>query len=189
MINQKYKYILYGMLISILCGIMLLIVFYFHRRGRTEKADYNGDGMPDAEMQFINGRAVTSWEDRNLDGKPDIWLNYLDGYAVSGYSDDDFNGTKETYSVYVKGVIDESYVDLDDDHKRDYVEYYKYGVLDKVEWEYNSNKVFRVWHYLLGIKRSEDLDTDGDGVFDVEAKYDKYEKAIGKRTLKKSDKE
>ena len=58
----------------------------------------------------------------------------------------------------------------------DYKIYSKYGVISQVDiYGKNSKQPIKKQYYKLGQLVSADFDSNGDGVYDITYKYDRYE--------------
>jgi len=70
-------------------------------------------------------------------------------------------------------------IDRNRDGKPDVIEYNTLGKLDSVEIiEPGTGKVRKRMFYKLDIKVQEEVDQDGDGVFEKVIKFDEYENPL-----------
>ncbi|MDH5639898.1 MAG: hypothetical protein OEY28_01285, partial [Nitrospira sp.] len=119
--------------------------------------------------------------DRNGDGKADVISIYDDGKLVSEKYDNDFDGYFEThYTVgrngfWLKGTIDRS-----QSGKPDVIMRYALGRLDVVEFYdlATGGLIKRDIYDRFGVKTREEIDQDGDGVFERVGHFDKYERPL-----------
>ncbi len=60
--------------------------------------DFDGDGIAELTLYYLEGVLVASAEDTNADGKPDFWLRYTpDWYADMEVRDRDFDGEPDEF--------------------------------------------------------------------------------------------
>jgi hypothetical protein len=118
--------------------------------------------------------------DRNADGKDDVVYEYNDRVPRSAKFDNNFDGFFETLAIYNRdGDVVRMEIDRNRDGKPDVIEYNTLGKLDSVEIiEPGTGKVRKRMFYKLDIKVQEEVDQDGDGVFEKVIKFDEYENPL-----------
>lgn len=138
--------------------------------------DYNGDGRLDETWTYApSGRLLKVEIDRNLDGKVDYVARYdARGRIESAELDDDFDGVFETRQWLKNGNVEWALTDTDGDGYPDQRTNYTHGVAESVEFiDPASGKPFRVEHFVLGMLKYADVDTDLDGTLDTRLRYNK----------------
>lgn len=118
--------------------------------------------------------------DRNADGKDDVVYEYNDRVPRSAKFDNNFDGYFETLSTYNQhGDVIRTEIDRNRDGKPDVIEYNTLGKLDSVELiDPGTGKVKKRMFYKLDVKVREEIDQDGDGVFEKVIKFDEYENPL-----------
>lgn len=118
--------------------------------------------------------------DRNGDGKADVVYVYDRNKVVGVKYDHDFDGHYETIYTYdrngdtLKGTIDRYRTG-----KPDIIQYYTHGKTDSVEYfDRETGKLRKRATYKFDVKVKEEIDQDGDGVFEKVVKFDEYENPI-----------
>lgn len=161
---------------------------------RNRRMDLDGDGVPEAVVQFHNGKAVKAEIDRNGDGRTDGYLFYRNGHREIGQIDSDYDGLFETLiDYYFTGVPAAIKYDRDRDGHPDYNRYFKNGYLYKVERDRNNDRIpdVRVLYELGpdykprsidGLQKVQrHYDDDFDGVFD------RYVESLRRVSVQKAD--
>jgi hypothetical protein len=115
--------------------------------------------------------------DRNADGKDDVVYEYAGRVPRGAKFDNNFDGFFETSSIYNRnGDVIRTEIDRNRDGKPDVIEYNTLGKLDSVEFiDPATGKVRKRMFYKLDVKIREEIDQDGDGVFEKVIKFDEYE--------------
>jgi hypothetical protein len=118
--------------------------------------------------------------DRNGDGKDDVILSYVDGVLREARYDDDFDGYFETRLEYNrKGLVTRGEIDRNHDGKPDLVEHYS---LERLLWQdfldKDTGRVVKRVFFKLGAKVREEIDQDGDGIFERTIHFNEFESAI-----------
>lgn len=124
--------------------------------------DHNGDGRIDETLYFDNEGNTSKIEaDENFDGKTDI-VYYLESFAyISSKEDVDYNGVYDIFHTY------------------------EHSVLKRTEIRPNNQdtpiltRVYHTDHYI------ELIDSDNDGAFDLERKFDRFERLLEEKKFKK----
>jgi hypothetical protein len=118
--------------------------------------------------------------DRNGDGKDDMILSYVGGVLRSASYDDDFDGYFETrYEYNRKGFVIRGEIDRNHDGKPDLIEDYTLNKLSSQEFlDKETGRVVKRSFYKLGAKVREEIDRDGDGIFEQTIHFDEFEFAI-----------
>jgi len=118
--------------------------------------------------------------DRNADGKDDVVYEYNGRVLRSVKFDNNFDGFFETLSIYNQhGDVIRTEIDRNRDGKPDVIEYNTLGKLDSVELiDPGTGKVRKRMFYKLDVKVREEIDQDGDGLFEKVIKFDEYENPL-----------
>jgi hypothetical protein len=118
--------------------------------------------------------------DRNADGKDDVVYEYNGRVPRSAKFDNNFDGFFETLAIYNRdGDVIRTEIDRNRDGKPDVIEYNTLGKLDSVEIiEPGTGKVRKRMYYKLDVKVREEIDQDGDGLFEKVIKFDEYENPL-----------
>ena len=118
--------------------------------------------------------------DRNADGKDDMILSYAGDVLQTASYDDDFDGHFETrYEYNRKGLVMRGEIDRNHDGKPDLIEDYTLGKLSSQDLlDKETGRVVKRSFYKLGAKVREEIDQDGDGVFERAIHLDEFESAI-----------
>ncbi|MCE4555497.1 DUF2007 domain-containing protein [Pelomonas cellulosilytica] len=164
-----------GMLIGLALGVGGTYAAY-RAPASTEGIDYNGDGQLDEKWTTSpNGLMLKAEVDRNLDGKIDYVVHYdAKGRVASAEADDNFDGVFETRQWFKNGNVAVSESDTDGDLYPDLRTHYTHGVVDTVEFiNPATGKPLRVEHYVMGVLKSAEVDSDGRGRLDVRLRYGK----------------
>lgn len=114
--------------------------------------DRNNDGMVDEQWNYDERGIISSGlGDDNFDGKWDRWYAYADGCLVHNEVDCDFNGIIDERVIYQNSVVIRSEVRPN-----------------------NAWKPSRIYLYRHGILWKEQIDTNLDGVMNLEITYDPF---------------
>lgn len=141
--------------------------------------DYNRDGKLDEQWHYVNNRIRKVEIDRNRDGKIDYSsLHDLTGLIESSTADDNFDGIFETDANYLDGNTVSVNVDTTGDGFKNYRSAFQHGVVTSTSlYSAASKKIIKTYTYDLRLMSSA-LDTNGDGILDVEIEYDANENII-----------
>lgn len=171
-----------NMKIFLLGGIVgaIIITSIYYLPIAQQKFDRNGDGKVDEKAIYINYQLSKMEFDRNFDGKPDFKYTYnRDGSPSTSESDENFDGIFETKATYRAGNVITSISDTTNDGFADYHVHYKHGVVEKILFKSpQSKKTVKVQYFKNMMLFKSELDTNGDGLFDVTYKYDDLEEII-----------
>jgi hypothetical protein len=173
--SHKLNYFLIGAAFA--TGILFLL---FRSPVSSQGIDYDGDGKFE-QMFYYRGNVTSKVEiDRNRDGEFDgRWLYDMSGIVESYESDDDFDGVFETSEAFREGIPVLATVDTNGDGQADIRHRYKSGVFAETEFlDPVTGRVKRLNRYALGKLTESELDTDGDGEFDIKTVYDEFEQPI-----------
>lgn len=148
-----------GLLVGILIGIGLTVIAYWAWNY------FSLTGTP---------------YDRNVDGKDDMVYEYVGRVLHGAKFDNNFDGFYETSSIYNQnGDVIRTEIDRNRDGKPDVIEYNTLGKLDSLEFiDPATGKVRKRMFYKLDVKVREEIDQDGDGVFEKVIKFDEYENPL-----------
>ncbi|MBH0187721.1 MAG: hypothetical protein HP493_02380 [Nitrospira sp.] len=119
-------------------------------------------------------------DDRNGDGKADVMSIYDDNKIVGEKYDNDFDGYFETsYTFGRNGYLLKATIDRSGKGKPDIIQHYTLGRIDTVEfYDLATGRLMKRATYKLDMKTKEELDQDGDGVFERVIQFDKYENPL-----------
>ena len=127
----------------------------------TVKLDRDNDSVTDVTYYYgRSGELVSSKEDNNFDGAVDAWFSFDYGFVSAGKTDSNFNGKWDSFSKFKDGVLVQ--VDFMPDE---------------------SDIVVRRYYYQDGVFYKELVDTDLDGEFDVENRFDPFGAKISSTEL------
>ena len=154
------------------------LIFWAYNTPVTEDGiDMNGDGVLDEKWIYRDNRISKTEVDRNFDRKIDI-VYFFDrrGILKEATFDDNFDGVFETVYKYKDGLTHSRNSDLNQDGNVDYRASFKYGDIDEVEilGEGRDTRSKRQ-KFQMGKLISAELDSNGDGNFDVVYEYDSLE--------------
>ena len=165
---------------AFLFGLMLgggLILWAYNTPVTEDGVDVNGDGVLDEKWIYRDNRISKTEVDRNFDRKVDI-VYFFDrrGILKEATFDDNFDGVFETVYKYKDGLTHSRNSDLNQDGNVDYRASFKYGDIDEVEilGEGQEPRSKRQ-KFQMGKLISAELDSNGDGNFDVVYEYDYFE--------------
>jgi hypothetical protein len=149
----------------------------------TSGIDHNQDGINDEIWTFKNNLLSKTEIDRNFDGDIDHIYDYnFRGILSKSKSDDDFDGVFESSNKFRRGNTYYYQSDTNGDGSPDYKMYLSYGVLYKIEiYSPEIKTPVKVQYYKLNKLVSAKYDSDLNGSFDTEYKYDEFE-GISKKT-------
>jgi hypothetical protein len=175
----------------VLFGLFLLglAIGYFLSPELTDRSTYTGvikseryaDGKAAVWTHYVNGQVVRVEEDRNHDGKPDAWFVYVAGKLHTSTYDNNFDGKPDSWITYKDRFTWVEKIDTDFDGKPDATIFYVNGLKQRVDWHPNdSANIERREIYEHDVLKKAYVDTDGDGIFDQEITYDRYERPIAK---------
>ncbi|MBS0180783.1 MAG: DUF2007 domain-containing protein [Nitrospira sp.] len=119
-------------------------------------------------------------DDRNGDGKADVISIYDNNKLVGEKYDNDFDGYFETQYTYNRnGYLLKGTSDRLRKGKPDIITYYTLGRIDMVEfYDLATGRLIKLATYKLDVKTKEEIDQDGDGVFEQVIHFDKYESPL-----------
>jgi len=176
-----------GLLVGLVIGIGATYAAY-RAPTATDGVDYDRDGLLDEKVTYSpNGMPLKLEADRNLDHKVDYVAHYdARGHIDSVESDDNFDGVFETKQWLRNGNIDATLSDTDGDGYPDLRSTYAHGVVETTEYiNPASGKPVRVEHYMLGVLKFADVDTDMDSNLDTRITYTKLAEVASKEPLAK----
>ena len=159
-----------------------LILWVYNSPVSKDGMDINGDGKLDERWIYRDNRISKKEVDRNLDNQIDI-IYYFDrkGILKEAKFDENFDGVYETEIKYKNGRPRSQGSDLNQDGNIDYRVSYKYGDVDEIVILGEGGDVrTKRQKYRMGKLVSAEIDTDGDGIFDVEYVYDNLEEVKAK---------
>lgn len=118
--------------------------------------------------------------DRNADGRDDLIYEYVGRVLRSAKSDNNFDGFYETFSIFNNdGDVIRTEIDRNRDGKADVIEYNTLGKLDSMDIiDPTTGKVRKRMFYKLDVKVREEIDHDGDGIFERVVAFDEYENPL-----------
>ena len=147
--------------------------------------DKDLDGKADLFFHYTDGLLVKTECDQNFDGKPDLWQYHTNNLVVSSDADVNFDGRIDSRFVYRHGITVSSAHDIDYNGTFDSVATYRAGVLQTVQVRPNGSQVVsRREDYSDGILRTEWVDADMDGAFDLKRTFDCMGMEIEETSLK-----
>lgn len=158
-----------GVIIGILIGVVVIYTTGRAKIGEWDavsssvKVDRNNDSLTDAIYYYgRNGDWISSKEDNNFDGKMDVWVSSDKGLASEVLADTDFNGEWDVRSVLVNGVV------------------------QRIDFVPNRGDVIvRQYQNRNGIFYKELIDTDLDGDFDIEKRFDPFGEEVSNIKLQR----
>lgn len=155
--------------------IVTLIRFDAEERPVSMERDTTGDGRVNAWYSYEQGRLDTVRMDTDGDGKPNVWQRYRGDLPMEQKNDKDGNGRVEEIVRYDgRGQPLESEHDLDGDGLFECIRRYRDGVLVRQEiYLDRSGSPKTVTEYAEEHPALERRDTNGDGLFDVEIRFDR----------------
>ena len=165
---------------AFLFGLMLgggLILWAYNTPVTEDGIDMNGDGVLDEKWIYRDNRISKTEVDRNFDRKIDI-VYFFDrrGILKEATFDDNFDGVFETVYKYKDGLTHSRNSDLNQDGNVDYRASFKYGDIDEVEiLGEGQDPRSKRQKFQMGKLISAELDSNGDGNFDVVYEYDYFE--------------
>ena len=165
---------------AFLFGLMLggvLILWAYNTPVTEDGIDMNGDGVLDEKWIYRDNRISKTVVDRNFDRKIDI-VYFFDrrGILKEATFDDNFDGVFETVYKYKDGLTHSRNSDLNQDGNVDYRASFKYGDIDEVEiLGEGQDPRSKRQKFQMGKLISAELDSNGDGNFDVVYEYDYFE--------------
>lgn len=152
---------------------------------QTVETDSNGDGRTDTWTTYVNGVGTQMRSDRNGDGKVDEIVRFENNLPQSNSQDNDFDGDYESQAGYLpdrKRTLTYS-IDRDGDGKPDYRVVGPFSIMQNEQWLDSQGRVVKqVRHDGLRALDGK-LDSDGDGVLDVERTYDERGEIVSTRPL------
>jgi hypothetical protein len=134
--------------------------------------DHDGDGRID-DRAFFSPQGLERMEyDRNHDGRVDEIVRFESGVAQRAESDNDFDGRFETRAGYRHGVFLDWESDYDGDGAVEYRMEANAGVIAREQWLDAESRVLKQVLYQGGLPRTQEFDSDGDGVFERRQRLD-----------------
>ena len=165
---------------AFLFGLVLgggLILLVYNTPVTEDGIDMNGDGVLDEKWIYRDNRISKTVVDRNFDRKIDI-VYFFDRRVIlkEATFDDNFDGVFETVYKYKDGLTHSRNSDLNQDGNVDYRASFKYGDIDEVEiLGEGQDPRSKRQKFQMGKLISAELDSNGDGNFDVVYEYDYFE--------------
>jgi len=165
-----------GLLLGALIGIGATFLAY-NTPVTIDGIDYNDDGKLDEKWVYRDNRITSIEADRNLDGSVDTIHKYNHkGRIYKTEVDDNFDGLFESTITYKRSnpVLQET--DTNQDGVIDYKAYFTYGVLTEIEiLDPTSSRSKKKQYYEMNKLVSSEFDSNDDGVYDKQYKYNYYE--------------
>jgi hypothetical protein len=163
-----------------LIGVVIgggLIYWAYNSPVTEDGIDMNGDGILDEKWIYKDHRISRTEVDRNFDGNIDIVYNFdRKGILKDSKQDDNFDGIFESVIKFNNGLIQTQDSDLNQDGNIDYKAQYKHGNIDEIvilgEGQDSRRKRQK---FKMGKRISAEYDSNGDGNYDIEYKYDYFE--------------
>lgn len=147
--------------------------------------DTDFDGKVDLLFYCVDGLLVKGEGDHNRDGKADLWQYYTNDLVVSSEADVNYDGRIDSRSVYRHGIGISSSHDTDYNGTFDSFATYRAGVIQTVQVRPNGSQVVsRREDYSDGVLRTEWVDADMDGAFDLKRTFDSMGMEIEETNLK-----
>ncbi|MGB5717499.1 MAG: DUF2007 domain-containing protein [Gammaproteobacteria bacterium] len=159
-----------------------LILWVYNTPVTEDGIDMNGDGVLDEKWIYRDNRIIITEVDRNFDRNADI-VYYFDrrGILKTAKYDDNFDGIYETEYKYKNGLTHFQSSDVNQDGNVDYRATYIYGNIDEIEILGEGGDLRKKRQkFRMGKLISAELDSDGDGSYDVEYTYDYFEEVESK---------
>ncbi|UJB18578.1 MULTISPECIES: DUF2007 domain-containing protein [Lysobacter] len=152
---------------------------------QTVETDSNGDGRTDTWTTYMNGVGTQMRSDRNGDGKVDEVARFDKNMLQATSQDNDFDGGYETQASYLhdKSRTFTYSIDRDGDGKTDHRVSAPFSVVQTEEWLDPQGRVVKQVRYSALRALDGKLDSDGDGVLDVERTYDERGEIVSTRPL------
>lgn len=154
---------------------------------RYYEEDTDGDGQPDVKhLVDKEERSTESRYDRNHDGTDDMLRAYhLDGHVVREEQDTDYDGKMDRFDdVDANGRTTHARFDFDGDGTVDSESWYDEDENVKKTITLREGKVAEEDLFEGGVIHSSIVDTNRDGVFDTEIRYDDFGVFIEARKMK-----
>jgi len=151
------------------------ICFDAEERPVSMERDTTGDGRMNAWYSYEQGRLQTVALDTDGDGKPNVWQTYRNDVPVEQKSDRNGDGRIEQIVRYDgQGQPLESEHDLDGDGILECVRRYRDGVVARQEiYSDRAGSPKIVTEYVKEEPTLEKRDTNGDGSYDVQVRFDR----------------
>lgn len=151
------------------------IRFDAEERPVAMERDTTGDGCVNAWYSYEQGRLDAVALDTDGDGKPNVWQRYRNDVPVEQKSDRDGDGRVEQIVRYdSRGQPLESEHDLDGDGLLECVRSYRDGVVVRQEiYSDRAGSPKTVTEYGKEEPTLEKRDTNGDGSYDVQIRFDR----------------
>jgi len=149
----------------------------------TGRFDFDGDGKTDETVFYSNGLPERVETDRNRDGKIDQIVYYEDGLTSTIERDDDFDGYREGKGAYRHNQLSSYTMDYDGDGEPEYRDRALFDVVQVQEWQDKQGRVIKRMRYVGSRLVDDQLDRDGDGVMDIERRYDPIGEITTTRSL------
>ena len=175
---RKVKFSMAVLVVSFVLGILatLLVQRVNDMRSRTYELDNDRDGRPDEIQTYKRGEMVRWAQDRDFDGSLDLWVYYDGGQTTRSESDNNFDGRVDAWWSYLLNVLEYGQEDTDFNGKFDVFHTYMNGVLQSLEWRPNETGVVTLKQVCRnGVLAEEWRDSDRDGQFDVNVKFDSFQ--------------
>lgn len=176
-----------GILFAILFSTIAYMLFHKDHRilNGNRKYDTNGDGRFDRTYVYSKGKIIEIKEDRNHDGDPDAWYYYKANKIIRSEYDNDFDGNIDQWCCYEDRYNIRCEVDTDFNGIPDATHFVTNGVTTRVDWHPNGSKVIvRRELFTHGIKTEAFIDSNKDGVFDLELTFDPYGNEIRRKKMR-----
>ena len=154
------------------------LIYWTYNSPVTEDGiDMNGDGVLDEKWIYKDQRISRTEVDRNFDGNVDIIYDFdRKGILKESKQDDNFDGIFESVFKFADGLTQTQESDLNQDGNIDYKAQFKHGNIDEIVI-LGEGQDFRKKRqkFNMGKLISAEYDSNGDGSYDIEYKYDYFE--------------
>jgi len=154
------------------------LIYWTYNSPVTEDGiDMNGDGVLDEKWIYKDQRISRTEVDRNFDGNVDIIYDFdRKGILKESKQDDNFDGIFESVFKFADGLTQTQESDLNQDGNIDYKAQFKHGNIDEIVI-LGEGQDFRKKRqkFNMGKLVSAEYDSNGDGSYDIEYKYDYFE--------------
>jgi hypothetical protein len=178
----------FGLLVGIVVGVLVHISYseLWKLRDITTRYDFDKDGVNDAVEIWKNGELREGRMDRNGNGRIDYWVYYRNGQPFQDESDDNFDGKADgSFTYSPRRLYSSSVYDTDHNGVPDVTTIFTNGVVKQADWRPNGTNVVLLRQlFRHGVLDEELRDLNGDGLFDVSIKYDRFNTPIRTNNLR-----
>jgi hypothetical protein len=172
-------------LLGVALGVMLCLLYQWaNQLGTKTYYYYTADGKRNEAKIYRNGHLVEFMQDRNLDGNWDRWDYYEHGHIVRSELDNNFDGKPDEIVTFANGLPVSAKKDSDFNGVPDEFFTYQDGVLQQVDVRPNGAKfATQRWLYQNGVLVEILRDSDGQGHFKEDVRYDPFFNPISTNTV------